>query len=125
MSDLQCPAKIVLVAPEMLGPDASVPALGGTYSGVFLVSAVASRASELAARQPDHRHEILADVDDGASLARALQELADLHRGYTIVVVATREMIHELMDGRGDSTKPMVLAIDSSGWAVLDALECR
>lgn len=120
MSDLQCPAKIILVAPEMLGQGASMPSLDDApYSGVFAVSAVAGDAGEVTARHADHPLEILSDVLDGAGLARALDELADLYRGYTIVVVATHEMIRELMHGR-DSSRPVTIAIDGSGWTVLD-----
>jgi hypothetical protein len=123
MSDLQCPANILLVAREMLGPGAGVSVLEGMhYSEVFVVSALAAEAGELA----QYRPEIIADVVDGASLARALENLADLYRGYTVVVVATREMICDLFGERAsDPRKPIALAIDSSGWTVFEALATR
>jgi hypothetical protein len=115
MSDLQCPAKVLLVAAEMLG--ASVPALERThYAGVFVVPGVAGNVGELAS----YPVEIIDDAVDGASLARAVEELADVYRGYTIVVVATRAMIRDVLGERASaSAKPVVIAIDSSGWVVL------
>jgi hypothetical protein len=119
MSDLQCPAKVVLAAREML------PSLTGErFSGVYVVPAIAADPAGRAAvsgfaAQANCQLDTLADAIDGASLRRSLQELSDVYRGETIAVVAPRALVREAIGRAADSTQPIVVSIDSSGWTVL------
>jgi len=119
MSDLQCPAKVVLAVLEML------PSLAGErYSGVYAAPAVAADPVGRAAvsgfaAQANCRLDTLADATDGASLRRSVQDLSDVYRGETIAVVAPRELIREAIGRAADSPQPIVVSIDSSGWTVL------
>lgn len=117
MSDLQCPARFLLVAPaasaaERLrhervaavyaGPD-------GSASADELSAEELGRALGAPVRRPGPA------VDLGAVLARepgplaALEDLADLHRGETVVVVAAgppdrdvgRDLVEVLVDADG------------------------
>ena len=116
MSDLQCPAKVVLAAREML------PSLAGErFSGVYVAAAtVADPAGRAAASgfaaQANCQLEILADATDGASFRRSLQDLSDVYRGETIAVIAPRELMREAIGRAADSAQPIVVSIDSSGW---------
>ncbi len=124
MSDLQCPATILLVARESIAAGGRSPLLAARHlSGVFVTSAVAADAGGLAAaaRLADEgawRLSTMADVIDGASLARAMEDLADLHRGETIAVVTTRDMIQDLLGDAAALADPVAVAIDGSGWSV-------
>jgi hypothetical protein len=74
-------------------------------------SVVARLASGLACRVND-----LADVRDGASLRAAVEQLSDLFRGETIVVVAATNMLRDALAPM--SELPITVAIDSDGWIV-------
>ena len=124
MSDLQCPATVLLIARESIASRGG-PALIGArqLSGVFVASSVAADPSGLAAAasladQGGWRLTTMAEVGDGASLADAIEHLADLHRGETIAVVATQEMIQDVLGSASVSVDPITLAIDGSGWVV-------
>lgn len=125
MSDLQCPANVVLVPHSMLGGDANIPApLDVHYFGVFVAASIAADAADLAhanalAQRCGCRLEVMSDAVDSASLARAVDDLADLHRGETIVVVAHHDMILHLIGRTLDAENPIEVAIDDTGWAVL------
>jgi len=121
MSDLQCPARVVLATCDTLPQLAS-----GRYSGVFVAPAVESAASDLRAASELARHagceiQRLQDAIDGAKLRRALNELSDVYRGETIVAVVPEAMLREVIGGARDCAKPVFVAIDSDGWTVLDA----
>ncbi|HKP55306.1 MAG TPA: hypothetical protein VJV78_01220 [Polyangiales bacterium] len=118
MSDLQCPAQVWLVA---AGQSADVPV---PCAGVFVTPALATDAGAAAlARAASCPLEVLADAIDAASTARAIDDLADLHRGETFVVVVTREVLHDLT-GRAP-TQSIIVAIDSEGWRVQTSAEPR
>lgn len=118
MSDLQCPANVVLASRDML------PALAyERFSGVFVAPAIAAYASELAAarsfaKQVNCALDTLTGALDAASCRLALQDLSDVYRGETVVVIAPRELIHDLLGRAADAAQPSVVAIDSSGWVV-------
>lgn len=124
MSDLQCPATILLVARESIASGAGPAILGARYlSGVFVASAVAADPGGLAdatrlADDGTWRLSTMADVIDGPSLARAMEHLADLHRGETIAVVTTRAMIRDLLGDAPSLADPITVAIDGSSWSV-------
>jgi hypothetical protein len=117
VSDLQCPARVVLATSEVL------PSLAGErYSGVFVVAAVASDPHALAAatafaQQVNCELERIEAVD-GQAFKRALDELSDVYRGEAIVAVAPLAMIREVVGRAADAAKPVHVEIDSSGWAV-------
>jgi hypothetical protein len=119
MSDLQCPAKVVLAHREML------PSLAGErFSGVYVAPAIAadpasSAAASGFAAQVNCRLDTLVEAIDGASLRRSLQELSDIYRGETIAVIAPSALIREAIGRAADSAQPIVVSIDSSGWTVL------
>lgn len=119
MSDLQCPAQVVLAAREML------PSLTGErFSAVYVLPAIAADPAGRAAAsgfaaQVNCRLDTLADAIDGAGLRRALQELSDIYRGETIAVIAPRDLLREAIGRAAESAQPIVVSIDSSGWTVL------
>jgi hypothetical protein len=92
-------------------------------SGVFVASAVAAdpggraAAAELADRG-GWRLSTIAGVSDGASLAQAMEHLADLHRGETIAIVATRGMIEDALGTASPLADPVTVSLDASGWSV-------
>jgi hypothetical protein len=119
MSDLQCPATIVLIARESIASGGGAEILAGRQvSGVFVASAVEPSGLAAAGLADERRLSTLPDVADAASLARAIEDLADLHRGETIAVVATRDMIQEMLGDAGVRTDPITIAVDDSGWSV-------
>jgi hypothetical protein len=129
MTDLQCPVKVLLVAQDLLGPGTRVETLPcAPYSGVFGASSIAADASGLAAatdlaQQVSCPLDILADAVDGASLARAIEDLSDVYRGETIIVVAPRDLLRALLGRASESMKPVTVAIDSDGWVVDASLD--
>ncbi len=122
MSDLQCPAKVVLAVHDR------PPSLAGQrFSGVFLAPDVAADAEALAAasgfaEQANCAFDTLGDARDAASLVRTLQELSDVYRGETIVVLTSEAMLRDAIGRAADSAQPIVLSIDSSGWTVVGPL---
>lgn len=124
MADLQCPATILLIAREAIASDGGRAIVeAGHLSGVFVASRVAADPSGLAAalglaNEGAWRLSSLADVVDGPSLARAMDHLADLHRGETIAVVATRDMIQDALGDARVQADLVRVAIDGSGWFV-------
>ena len=123
MSDLQCPATLVLISPETATSGAQ--ALRGRVhlAGVFIASAIAddARAAALAARlASEHgcRCGTLAIVD-AASLARAAGLLADLHRGETVVVLAASSAIRDALGWPSEPAEPLMVEVDSSGWTLV------
>lgn len=117
MSDLQCPAIVILTPLE--GVAAGERLLAGRHvAGRFLVATAATAAAARAAAGGGAM-EMLGDVVDGAGLRGQVDALADLHRGETVWVVAPSAMIAAAL-GRGELVESVVVAIDSSGWTVRD-----
>lgn len=103
MSDLQCPATVVLVAPGVLARvGAAAIAAGENLAGTFDVN-----------------------VADGATLRQRVDELADLYRGETIVVVAPADAIRTALGAGGAVDQPVAVAVDSTGWRVLGSRPMR
>ncbi|MFP5346569.1 MAG: hypothetical protein ACLGIA_06050 [Actinomycetes bacterium] len=114
MSDLQCPATLLLVdtdhaAREKLEQDLADLNVAAVYAGSAALHAAAqSLATELSAacsRLPR---------DSGP---QALEEISDLHRGETVVVVANDELLR-VVSGREDPTQPVRVLVDADGWLV-------
>jgi hypothetical protein len=118
VSDLQCPARVVLATSDVL------PSLvGERYSGVFAAAAVASDARALAAatafaQQVNCELERIDAAVDAPAFKRALDELSDVYRGEAIVAVAPLAMIREVVGRAADAAKPLFVEIDSSGWSL-------
>jgi hypothetical protein len=125
MADLQCPAIVVLAAPaDLVGHDAR--ALERQHlAGVFVAAPIAAdpEARTSAARLAEAAGcamVVLHGTGDGPLLRRGIDELSDLHRGETVWVVAPPALIGEAL-GRGPAPRgPVTVAIDSSGWTVIE-----
>jgi hypothetical protein len=88
-------------------------------SGVFVCSSIALDPDMLARLGGSSRPvSALAGVADAASLRDAVEQLSDLHRGETLVVVAPPELIQGALASSRPS--PVVVAIDSDGWVVVE-----
>jgi hypothetical protein len=127
MSDLQCPAVVVLIDRERVASGDAIVALAEKrLACVFVARAIASdedalaAATQLAARAGCTLG-TLTEAVDGATLARAVDELADLHRGETIAVVASDDAIRDALGAARAPAGAITVAIDSSGWSVVDA----
>ena len=88
MTDLQCPAIVVLIA-----GDAAAPSWLSRVAAEFVVDG------------------------DAADLGRLVEESTDLFRGETFVVRAALSRIREILRKRGiPSDPPVAVEVDSSGW---------
>jgi hypothetical protein len=126
MSDLQCPATVLLVPRDSCASGACARSFGARrLSGCFVDAAIAANPDELAAisRLAEGSNcpvEILGALNDGASLAQTLEQLSDLYRGETIALVTTAAVIRSLSGSARLPTEPIAVAIDSSGWVVTE-----
>jgi hypothetical protein len=114
VSDLQCPATVILVAPEAV---ARASLAGRLIAGVF-AAADLDDAARAAAGSLAEQAGCRLDEVEGAALREELEALADLHRGETLCVVARPESIAAALRRAGGEAGPVTLAIDSSGWRV-------
>jgi hypothetical protein len=119
VSDLQCPARFVLV-PADAQPEPVDHALAHdrvaevrTDAGPEAVGLGRTLAARWGLPVPE------ATVLDAASYRDALGDLADLRRGETTVVVVAPELL-ALVAGRhqGDAPDLVELQVDADGWAV-------
>lgn len=146
MSDLQCPATFLVVPVDPLDEgwraevvglverlrDRRVAAVyGGTTAPAAAVSAALADglgvpAHPLAEPPPPGGP---ADGTSGARYRSALEELADLHRGETVLVVDSGEVLAPALAplvrrGPGaDPTppyRPVTLEVDGDGWRLVD-----
>ncbi len=122
MSDLQCPCLVTLIAPDASGGWAQ--AYGGKHlAGVFVAGPLGNEAREVAARlarEISSPLESMADVVDGATLRAAIDHLGDLYRGETIAVVTTAALIAMALGSATQAAHSVTLAIDASGWTVVE-----
>ena len=120
MSDLQCPAVILLFTPEAI---AGSELRGRRLSGLVAASSIAerSRAREEAERLATEQGcgVETAEIAGGAALVEQIAELADLYRGETVAVVAPPEAICDALERVDPPTDVVAIAVDSSGWNVL------
>jgi hypothetical protein len=118
VSDLQCPATVLV-----LRGDLAV----GELAGHRIAAVVATEARTAAAERlagavgaPVVRREL------GGDPVAAIEELADLHRGETLLLVAGTEIAEEVVTralgravARVVQEQPLVeLAVDADGWAL-------
>lgn len=112
MSDLQCPAIIVLLTAETI---VDCDLRGRRVSTVFLAegSRALAEATRLAAAsgcQVDR-----ADLGDAAKLARQLEQIADEYRGETVAIVADGRVLCAVLEWQELPAEPVALAIDNAG----------
>ena len=114
MSDLQCPATFLVLG------SAEPRALQGV-SGTRLAAAYAvPEAQERVVAALGEAGPPVTALDlDGTAYAAALEGLADLHRGETVLVVLPEDAAASL-SGRADGVPGEVLevAVDADGWSV-------
>jgi probable phosphoglycerate mutase len=152
MSDLQCPATFLVVPVDTLGEgwrgavaglaerlrDRRVAAVyGGTTAPAVAVSAALADGlgvpSHRLAQRPTPPGDPADGHTDGSAVARwraALQELADLHRGETVLVVDDGRVLEPALTplvGRGPgaglrpaSYRPVTVEVDGDGWRLVD-----
>ena len=123
MSDLQCPAVFLFIPREAAASIDDAALAGKRLSGVFVVGSIASMPSgvEAATRLASEAGcpiDNLVDAVDGATLARAVDELADLHRGETFAVVASADAIRDAFGHARAPDGVVAVAIDASGWSL-------
>lgn len=125
MSNLQCPAVVLLIAHERLASAQVSAALHGRHvARIFVTSALSADAKGAAilarlAVQAACPLETLTDVTEAAGLRQAIDRLADLSRGETIVVVTADDLIQDLLGAANVSGAPIALSIDADGWTML------
>jgi len=145
MSDLQCPATFLVVPVDTLGEgwraevaglaerlrDRRVAAVyGGTRAPAVAVSAALAGGLGV----PSHPlAEAPGAAADGTAVARwraALEGLADLHRGETVLVVGDGQVLEPALTplvrrglGAGPGRtpyRPVTLEVDGDGWRLVD-----
>ena len=121
MSDLQCPARVLLIPLEVLASAPSVQSVAGSLvSAVYLLAPAALPhqldAAQRLAQQAGCRLE--RELNAQLSVATAIDQLADLHRGEAVVLVAEASHIRSALGSARAASGPVVLTVDSSGWKV-------
>ena len=108
MSDLQCPATILLLTPETAAlSDMREYRLARVLVGHGL--AAISFGTELER----------AELTDAGALRASIAELADMYRGEQVAIIASAQPICELLHLREPPTAAIALAVDSDGWRIL------
>lgn len=125
MADLQCPAVVLLVGRDVLVSGECARELATRHlAGVFVAGPPAADPDVLAAatdlaHRAACRIDLLAEALDGPTLARAIDDLADLHRGETIAIVASAGAIRDALGLARAPADPVTVTIDGSGWSVV------
>ena len=147
MSDLQCPATLLVVRVDTLGEgwrgevaglaerlrDRRVAAVyAGVTAPAVAVSAALADGLGLPS-QPLAEPPTRGGPADGLAVARcraALEELADRHRGETVLVVDDGQVLEPALaplvrhgSGAGPTPpyRPVALEVDGDGWRLVDA----
>ena len=118
MSDLQCPATFVLLAPE------SLPALDAKtlrVAGVFVYGHInATVQAELQRVAAAHGCEVQqAGEAPDATLLSQIEALADVYRGETVLMLATSSAVCAALRRTSPPAQPVTLAVDNDGARVL------
>jgi hypothetical protein len=116
MSDLQCPATIVLLTEQSVGTSEL------RELRLARVVYAADSGSEGAARELARVHDC--DVEaasgmDGPALGAQIEALADAYRGESVAIVTTARAVCAALRRSQAPAVPVVLAVDSGGWNVL------
>jgi hypothetical protein len=126
MSDLQCPATVLLVPREIIDSEECRRALAGRrIFGFFVDAAVVNEPEADAAISglavaSDCAVERVGALVDAASLSRALEELSDVYRGQCVVVVTAGKLIQARLGLARTPSALVEIAIDSDGCVVKD-----
>ena len=148
MSDLQCPATFLVVGVNTLGEgwhgevaglaerlrDRRVAAVyGGTAAPAAAVAAALAGGLGLPSHTLAEPPTPPGDRPDGAAAVRCragLEELADLHRGETVLVVDDSQVLEPALapllrggPGAGPGRtpyRPLTLELDGDGWRLVD-----
>lgn len=115
MSDLQCPATIVLLTERSLGTSEL------RELRLAVIVHAADGGDEAASRQLARVHSC--DVEavssmDGPALRERIETLADSYRGESVAIVTTARAICTVLGREQAEAEPIVLAVDSGGWSV-------
>lgn len=108
MSDLQCPATILLLTPET----AAISDMRDYRLALVLM------ARELAAISFNTEVE-RADLPHAEALRAHIAELADSYRGEQVAIVVSAPAICELLRLPAAPVAAITLAVDSDGWQIL------
>ena len=120
MSDLQCPATIVLIPSASLGSSACNRALEGhRLSGLFVAEQAPPAAISNLAAANDLTIERVQTGSDRKGFRQALEGLADAYRGEAIALVASGEALQLGLGLDAVLEEPVVLSVDSSGWTIV------
>lgn len=125
MADLQCAVRVLLVCP-------GAPAGALADQRVARVWSGSGPGETQAAERLAEQLGVTAVAGDGleSRFAAELEEIADTHRGETVVVVLPRDRLEESLaqlvavpaDGQAgreaDAGRPLVLLGDSDGWVL-------
>ncbi|HTU57029.1 MAG TPA: hypothetical protein VMF89_01325 [Polyangiales bacterium] len=108
MSDLQCPATILLLTPET----AAVSDLS-EYRLALVVTATDLAALSFSAETRS------ADIPNAQALATQIAELADQYRGEQVAILANAQVICGFLRLPTPPTAAIAIAVDSDGWQLL------
>lgn len=113
MSDLQCPATFLVVAAAAAEP---LPSPGPRLAAVYAVPEGAAVAATWA-RQAGLPVGSL-EAPGGSSYRATLAELADLHRGETVLVALPDTAVDELAGALRGAGTVLEVGVDADGWSV-------
>lgn len=109
MSDLQCPATILLVPNEA----AAVSDMQAQRLALVVI------AEDLGPDAPSFACETSHEpLTHGAALRARIAELADLYRGEHVAIIASAQAIGELLHQPVPPKEAITVAVDSDGWRI-------
>jgi len=119
MSDLQCPARFVLLTPGSLK---ALDARGLRLSALFVDASTQTQArAELERLVAAHGCRLeLVDLHDPTALMRHIEQLADAYRGETVLLLAPERAVSGVLGCADRPARPVMIAVDSDGWNVLE-----
>jgi hypothetical protein len=112
MSDLQCPACIVLLTPES--------SAGSTLDRQRLARVIVATGLPADASLA-HAHGLeleRARLDDGPALREHVAHLADLHRGECVAIIVSARALCEALALVEAPAEPVMLVVDSDGMRI-------
>ena len=135
MSDLQCPARLLLASPAEAGhePDLADAVVGDRVARVWTSpTASAVRTAEAVAARLGVGVLVHEDLQDrsvggetvaqaGVRVAAVLAEIADAHRGEAVLVVSHARALRAAVPSTADLIDRVVVGLegDADGWVVL------
>ena len=116
MSDLQCPATIVLLTERSVGAS-ELRELRLALVVLAADSGADSKATRLASLHGCHL-EAVGGMDCRA-LTQRIAELADSYRGESVAFIGSEQAVCAVLGRTLPPAEPVTLAVDGSGWNVL------